>query len=78
MSELVKVYDAYYVRARENLDQYECIEALPEPILEELTQEAGDTDLSVELVKEWLLETLRISVELVMMPSTRWHSALRK
>ena len=40
MSELVKVYDAYYVRARENLDQYECIEALPEPILEELTQEA--------------------------------------
>ncbi len=56
MAELIKVYDAYYVRARENLDQYECIEALPEPILEELTQEAGDASLSVELVKEWLLE----------------------
>ena len=53
---LTKVYDPYYISARENLDQYECIEALPEPILEELTQEAGDADLSVELVKEWLLE----------------------
>lgn len=51
-----KVHDQYYVSARENLDKYEFIEALPEQLLEELAQEAGDANLSVELVKEWLLE----------------------